>query len=98
MSISTMVAPTVLALLPLGLGVPGWIILGVWFAVVGVLFVPVVRWAAARRTATLVGPACLVGRLQVAEGGGDLAGGFDGGWGHQGDLGDRLLEGQASRC
>jgi hypothetical protein len=51
MSISTMVAPTVLALLPLGLGVPGWIILGGWFAVVGVLFVPVVRWAAARRPA-----------------------------------------------
>jgi MFS family permease len=50
MSISTMVAPTVLALLPLGLGVPGWIILGVWFAVTGALFVPVVRWAAARRT------------------------------------------------
>ena len=50
MSISTMVAPTVLALLPLGLGVPGWIILGVWFALIGVLFVPVVRWAAARRT------------------------------------------------
>lgn len=49
MSISAMVAPTVLALLPLGLGVAGWIILGVWFAVVGVLFVPVVRWAAARR-------------------------------------------------
>ncbi|MEV0288855.1 MULTISPECIES: MFS transporter [unclassified Kribbella] len=49
MSISTMVAPTVLALLPLGLGVPGWIILGVWFAVIGVLFVPVVRWAAGRR-------------------------------------------------
>jgi MFS family permease len=50
MSISTMLAPTVLALLPLGLGVPGWIILGVWFAVIGVLFVPVVRWAAARRS------------------------------------------------
>ncbi|MEU4602244.1 MFS transporter [Kribbella sp. NPDC023972] len=50
MSVSTMVAPTVLALLPLGLGVPGWIILGVWFAVIGALFVPVVRWAAARRT------------------------------------------------
>jgi MFS family permease len=49
MSISTMIAPTVLALLPLGLGVPGWIILGVWFAVIGVLFVPVVRWAAARK-------------------------------------------------
>jgi MFS family permease len=54
MSISTMVAPTVLALLPLGLGVPGWIILGVWFAVAGILFVPVVRWAGARRTAQLV--------------------------------------------
>jgi sugar phosphate permease len=49
MSISTMIAPTVLALLPLGLGVPGWIILGVWFALIGVLFVPVVRWAAARQ-------------------------------------------------
>lgn len=49
MSISTMLAPTVLALLPLGLGVLGWWILGAWFAVIGVLFVPVVRWAAARR-------------------------------------------------
>ena len=54
MSISTMVAPTVLALLPLGLGVPGWIILGVWFALVGVLFVPVVRWAERNRAAALV--------------------------------------------
>ena len=54
MSISTMLAPTVLALLPLGLGVPGWIILGVWFALIGVLFVPVVRWAAARREHLLV--------------------------------------------
>ncbi|TCC50938.1 MFS transporter [Kribbella capetownensis] len=54
MSISTMVAPTILALLPLGLGVPGWIILGVWFAAAGLLFVPVVRWAGARRTAQLV--------------------------------------------
>jgi MFS family permease len=51
MSISTMMAPTVLALLPLGLGVPGWIILGVWFALMGALFVPVVRWAAARKAA-----------------------------------------------
>lgn len=49
MSISTMLAPTVLALLPLGLGVPGWIILGVFFALVGVLFVPVVRWATERQ-------------------------------------------------
>ncbi|WP_329475276.1 MFS transporter [Kribbella sp. NBC_01484] len=54
MSISTMLAPSVLALLPLGLGVPGWIILGVWFALIGVLFVPVVRWAAARREQMLV--------------------------------------------
>jgi MFS family permease len=54
MSISTMLAPTVLALLPLGLGVPGWIILGVWFALIGVLFVPVVRWATARREQLLV--------------------------------------------
>jgi MFS family permease len=53
MSISFMLAPTVLALLPLGLGVPGWLILGAWFAVVGILFVPVVRWAVARRTAAL---------------------------------------------
>jgi MFS family permease len=51
MSISTMLAPTVLALLPLGLGVPGWIILGVWFALTGALFVPVVRWAESRRPA-----------------------------------------------
>jgi len=53
-SISTMVAPTVLAFLPLGLGVPGWIILGVWFAVIGVLFVPVVRWAASRQRVQVV--------------------------------------------
>ncbi|HEU4945993.1 MAG TPA: MFS transporter [Kribbella sp.] len=53
MSISSMLAPMVLALLPLGLGVPGWLILGAWFAVVGVLFVPVVRWAVARRSSTL---------------------------------------------
>lgn len=53
MSISTMIAPTVLALLPLGLGVPGWIILGVWFAAIGVLFVPVVRWASARKASRL---------------------------------------------
>jgi Na+/melibiose symporter-like transporter len=48
-SVSSMLAPTVMALLPLGLGVPGWIILGGWFALSGALFVPVVRWAAARQ-------------------------------------------------
>jgi hypothetical protein len=51
MSISSMLAPSVLALLPLGLGVPGWLILGAWFAGVGILFVPVVRWAVGRRPA-----------------------------------------------
>jgi sugar phosphate permease len=49
-SVSAMVAPAVMALLPLGLGVPGWLILGVWFAVAGCLFVPVVRWAATRHS------------------------------------------------
>ncbi len=49
MSIGVMAAPAVCALLPLGLGVPGWVILGVWFAVAGVAFVPVVRWAEMRR-------------------------------------------------
>jgi MFS family permease len=48
MSISTMLAPMVLALLPLGLGGPGWLILGGFFATVGIAFVPVVRWAASR--------------------------------------------------
>jgi hypothetical protein len=38
---------------PLGLGVPGWIILGVWFALTGALFVPVVRWAESRRPAAV---------------------------------------------
>ncbi|MFF0270317.1 MFS transporter [Kribbella sp. NPDC004536] len=50
-SVSSMVAPSIMALLPLGLGVPGWIVLGGWFAFVGVLFVPVVRWASGRRFA-----------------------------------------------
>ncbi|GAA1118824.1 MFS transporter [Kribbella jejuensis] len=50
-SVSSMVAPSIMALLPLGLGVPGWIVLGGWFALVGVLFVPVVRWASGRRLA-----------------------------------------------
>ncbi|MDX2973332.1 MFS transporter [Kribbella solani] len=48
-SVSSMLAPSVMALLPLGLGVPGWIVLGGWFALTGVLFVPIVRWAAARQ-------------------------------------------------
>jgi hypothetical protein len=48
-SVSTMLAPTVIALLPLGLGVAGWVVLGGWFALVGMLFVPVVGWAATRR-------------------------------------------------
>ena len=56
-SVSTMLAPMVLALLPLALGVPGWLILGVAFALVGALFVLVVGWAAERRTAAAEVPA-----------------------------------------
>ncbi|HEY3558039.1 MAG TPA: MFS transporter [Kribbella sp.] len=48
-SVSSMLAPSIMALLPLGLGVAGWVVLGAWFALVGVLFVPIVRWAAARQ-------------------------------------------------
>ncbi|HWD81070.1 MAG TPA: MFS transporter [Kribbella sp.] len=54
-SVSSMVAPSIMALLPLGLGVPGWIVLGAWFALTGVLFVPVVRWASGRRLAVAEG-------------------------------------------
>jgi MFS family permease len=57
-SVSTMVAPVVLALLPLGLGVPGWVVLGAAFAVIGALFVPVVRWAHERQlTSAATAPA-----------------------------------------
>lgn len=48
-SLSSMLAPSVMALLPLGLGVPGWLILGAWFALSGALFVPITRYATARR-------------------------------------------------
>lgn len=42
---NTLIAVT---LLPPGLGVLGWICLGVWFAAAGVMFVHVVRWAERR--------------------------------------------------
>ena len=58
-SVSAMIAPMVLTLLPLGLGVVGWIVLGAWFALVGALFVPVVRWAAARHAEHADSPARL---------------------------------------
>jgi MFS family permease len=48
-SMSTMLAPSVMAVLPLGLGVPGWLALGAIFAAAGALFVPVVGWADRRR-------------------------------------------------
>jgi sugar phosphate permease len=45
MMLSTMLAPSVIALLPLGVGRPGWLILGGVFVVSGALVVPVVAWA-----------------------------------------------------
>lgn len=48
-SLSTMLAPSVMVLLPIGLGVAGWWILGAIFAVLGFALVPVIRWTAATR-------------------------------------------------
>lgn len=44
-SLSTMVAPTVITLLPIKLGVPGWWILGGIFVALGALLLPVAAWA-----------------------------------------------------
>ena len=59
-SVSTMIAPLLLAMLPLGLGVPGWLVLGGWFAIVGIAFVPVVSWAGHRHTARVAQPSSAV--------------------------------------
>jgi len=53
-SLSTMLAPTVIALLPIGLGVPGWWILGGAFVVLGLAMVPAVAWTV--RTRDRFGP------------------------------------------
>lgn len=48
-SLSTMIAPTAITLLPIGLGVPGWYLLGGAFVVLGLSLVPAVAWAARTR-------------------------------------------------
>jgi hypothetical protein len=45
MTLSFMLAPAVVAFLPLGLGWPGWVILGGLFAVSGMALVPITAWA-----------------------------------------------------
>ncbi len=49
-SLSTMVAPTVITVLPIGLGAPGWYLLGAGFVVLGVVLLPAVGWATRTRT------------------------------------------------
>jgi hypothetical protein len=48
-SLSTMIAPAVITLLPIGLGVPGWWLLGGGFVVLGLALLPAVAWAARTR-------------------------------------------------
>jgi MFS family permease len=45
MTLSFMLAPAVVAFLPLGLGRPGWLVLGGLFVVAGMALVPVTAWA-----------------------------------------------------
>ncbi|MGH3499269.1 MAG: MFS transporter, partial [Nocardioidaceae bacterium] len=44
-SLSGMLAPSIIAFLPIGLGVPGWLILGAMFVAAGLALLPAVRWA-----------------------------------------------------
>ncbi|MFG2083739.1 MFS transporter [Micromonospora tulbaghiae] len=52
MQLGSMVAPLVVTTLAIGWGVPGWLVLGVVFLLLGALVPPVVRWAARTRPAT----------------------------------------------
>ncbi|MEV6365479.1 MFS transporter [Micromonospora musae] len=51
MQLGSMVAPAVVTTLAVGWGVPGWLVLGVFFLSVGALVPPVVRWAEGTRVA-----------------------------------------------
>jgi MFS family permease len=48
-SLSTMLAPTAITLLPIALGPPGWWILGGIFALLGAALIPAVAWAGRTR-------------------------------------------------
>lgn len=50
-SLSHMLGPAVITALPIGLGAPGWWILGGVFVVLGLLMLPAVRWTAHTRPA-----------------------------------------------
>ncbi|MFD6640059.1 MFS transporter [Micromonospora chalcea] len=49
MQLGSMVAPVVVTTLAIGWGVPGWLVLGAVFLLLGALVPPVVRWAARTR-------------------------------------------------
>jgi MFS family permease len=51
MQLGSMVAPLVVTTLAIGWGVPGWLLLGALFLLLGLLVPPVVRWAARTRPA-----------------------------------------------
>jgi len=44
-----MLAPVVVTVLAVGWGMPGWLVLGAFFLLIGALVPPVVRWAAGTR-------------------------------------------------
>ncbi|NES16104.1 MULTISPECIES: MFS transporter [Micromonospora] len=61
MQLGSMVAPVVVTTLAVGWGVPGWLLLGGMFLVLGLLVPPVVRWAARTRPTEPVGAPVPVG-------------------------------------
>ncbi len=67
-SLSTMLAPTVITLLPIGLGVPGWYVLGGGFVVLGLALIPAVAWAARTRGQFAAVPAAVAARPRVRAG------------------------------